>query len=386
MINQSGIPVDIIGGFIEPGVLVQRLENALKTNRADSVSNIDNKEIEAVDNGAASNSTCDHPKESTGKVEATTFQQTADKTEEDDSDDKMKRKIEHAKKQVELQRIKKEKLEKQEMIEREKKRRMDGRGIAMAKKQQAEREAKQIIEDQAKEKEEAKAAREAIRWKILQDKAEKAAKFESEKNEARNRRAKPQQEAKQEQQQPSERLSSRIQFRLPDGSVVTNEYPSSTTLGEIANSLITQINWPHGSMKLATIYPKKEFDNDDMERSIKELNLVPSAVIIVLPEKQQSKKSLANSNGVLDFIKFVLAPIISLLMYLKLIIFGSGNQDASASKKPDVGSSNSRQKQSEKPNQNQPAYKREGNVHRFKQDEKDDEDNNTWNGNSTQQM
>ena len=38
-----------------------------------------------------------------------------------------------------------------------------------------------------------------------------------------------------------------------------------------------------GSVQFATVYPKRQFNEGDMDSAIKNLNLTPSAVLIVLP-------------------------------------------------------------------------------------------------------
>lgn len=377
-INQSGVPIDIVGGYMEPDSFVKRIQGSLKREDATDAAGMPSPIQTTV---ADAGSELPLPGTSTQNVQPS---QDAD----------LPNPVASAKELIKKRRQEKEEQDLQDKIEKEKKRRENGRNVETMKQKQKDEEARKLVRDLALEKTEAKAAREAIRKKIMQDKMEKAAKFEAaqqteqqKKNDLKNERAQAQ--AVKLETANSERLVSRIQFRLPDGSSINREFSSDTTLRNVMKSFMEETEPRFGSVQFATVYPKRQFNEGDMDSAIKNLNLTPSAVLIVLPAKQITSSS--SSSGVLDFLKFVLAPFLSLLMYLKVFIWGTESTNASSG-----GEASTRQTKNNTNTPNPPknaagsqdssTYKKSGNIHKFKQDDDDDDENKTWNGNSTQQL
>lgn len=306
-------------------------------------------------------------------------------------------KVERARMLVEQRRREKEEQEKQENLKKETARRQEGQAIAKARREREERKAKEVLnqikEDRAKEK----AAREAVKQQIARDRAEREARREAEKQER----------SRAQTTGPSStspgRISSnvRLQFRLPDGNSVSQVFPSDALL-EAARQFITSHTGPASSkVRMFTTYPKRELTDEDLVKTLTDLGLAPSATIIVSPSSGSGALSTSSGSSDNDWFMWILTPIFVVISLIKSFMFGTPQQHKGAYGGNDsqgVGTTNapsSAQSQNSasgpvsgarrRQTGNKPVGNRDGNVFRLRQDN-DDDDNNTWNGNSTQQM
>eukprot|EP00795_Rhopilema_esculentum_P014189 gene14189-5194_t len=282
--------------------------------------------------------------------------------------------------------------EKQDELKEEKRRRNEGHQLGLAKKNREDIESKKWIDEQAKAKADAKAARDAVRLKLEQDKAEKKARYQKEKEEERMKRDVRRRtiEAQKAPKPKEQRKTTRIQFRLSNGSALTREFPSDTRLVDVVTSISQDDMIGTSNITLATVYPRRQFSTNELDCTLLELNLVPSAALIVI--SQRSNEGTAGQNSLLDFIKFILSPLVAILLYIKALIFGQAqvsnttNSTSNVAQK-DEGVSQKSRSDDKKTRDSATGYKKEGNVYQFKQDDSDDDDEKkTWNGNSTQQM
>lgn len=193
----------------------------------------------------------------------------------------------------------------------------------------------------------------------------------------------------------------RLQFRLPDGSSVSQVFPNDALL-KAARQFITSHAGPNFSnVRIFTSYPKRELNDDDLMKSMTELGLAPSATLIVSPASGSSALTSGSGSSASDLFMWILAPIFVLINLIKSFLFGApehhrgvyGGGNAQDDRSP-PRSSPQAQSTATAPDDSvrrrqtgdKPVANRDGNVFRLRQGGDDDDDNNTWNGNSTQQM
>lgn len=193
-----------------------------------------------------------------------------------------------------------------------------GQDVQKLKKWQQEQELKNIIEAREKEKQEERSARQRVLDQIKQDKADRATKFG----------ASPVQQPQQQPDQQAPKLprvppnKARLQFKLPDGSTRTNEFASSCTLMEVRNYIAEVVNLNTNGFALSTTFPRREFTSGDNSQTLIDLELVPNAVILVLP-LSHGTVSTANTSFLYTLVWSVITPFLSLYNYLKSFVTGS---------------------------------------------------------------
>ncbi|KAJ8651948.1 hypothetical protein O0I10_012468 [Lichtheimia ornata] len=176
--------------------------------------------------------------------------------------------------------------EAEERRQSEKIRRKTGQEISVARQQMEEKEMKKAMEAKRREKEADKLAKAKIKAQIEQDKKERQAKREAAKLAA--------QEQKEQQAAAASSSSSaaaaapaakkeyneaRLQFRVPGIAPITQTFPADTTLQQVHEFLQSKgCNQPFA---LSMTFPRKTFGGDDLDKTLKELNLVPSSALIL---------------------------------------------------------------------------------------------------------
>lgn len=196
-----------------------------------------------------------------------------------------------------------------------------GRDVQKMKHQQQDQDMKNAIEEREKEKKENIALRQQILEQIKQDKAERAAKF-SNIAPPPIPKSYPQQSSSNS---PSNANMSRIQFKLPNGSTHTHEFPKDTKLIEVINYVKENVNVGFSTFTLATMFPRREFTQEDHESSLEELQLFPSAVLLVLPVSHGT----VSSNSPYSYTALlwsIIAPVLGIFNYVKSFIFGNNNE------------------------------------------------------------
>ncbi|RZF44503.1 hypothetical protein LSTR_LSTR002276 [Laodelphax striatellus] len=193
------------------------------------------------------------------------------------------RKLEEKMKQKRRER---EEQEKQEAIERERNRIRSGKEMAAAKKKLEDEEIKKIVEQRKREKEEDRLAKERVRQQIEQDKLERKKKFEGA---AADTKAAPAAVAPAPAipaavtPQPAKDYSqTRLQIRLTNGTALTHTFGSKEQLAAVR--LFIHLNRKDGNTRefsLMTNFPKKVFTEEDYDKPLDVLGLVPSAVLIL---------------------------------------------------------------------------------------------------------
>ncbi|XP_078580165.1 UBX domain-containing protein 4-like isoform X2 [Branchiostoma floridae x Branchiostoma japonicum] len=343
--------------------------------------------------------------------------ESLDNTSNTDTTERMER----AKRLIEERREAKRQEEIEEEKRKEQERRRQGQEMVKARQTTQERQAKARAEEIRKAKEEERLARERVREQIARDREERAARYKQEKEEREQAQLVREQEraAEEASRQAARSEFARLQFRLPDGSSVTNTFASSDSL-ETARQFVAE-HLQLQSFAMATTFPRRQFTDADMASSLMDLGLAPSAALVVLPSKKEtvalspngpseavtfqarsgaSIVSSGGSGGIMDMVWLVLSPLAALWRFLHTFLFGTPQnpgrpantpqppprqEQATFSNSPTGGEVKRRRVQQDE-DVPRGVSKREGNVIRFSPQQDPDDDQNTYNGNSTQQM
>ncbi|MFT7814618.1 UBX domain-containing protein 1 [Arapaima gigas] len=196
-------------------------------------------------------------------------------------------KKEQIKRLEELMRVKQEERrerERQEEVEREKQRRKQGQELLQIKQKLQEEEMKKLAEQRRREKMEDRIARQKVREKIARDREERAQKFGggAASSAAAASEASPSSSPCSQGPPPAKKDydECRIQVRLLDGSTLTSVFKAQEPLAAVR--VYVQMNGGDSEdFTLLTPYPRRVFTELDMEKPLRELGLVPSAVLVV---------------------------------------------------------------------------------------------------------
>ncbi|XP_074649180.1 UBX domain-containing protein 1-like isoform X2 [Tubulanus polymorphus] len=185
-------------------------------------------------------------------------------------------------------RVEKAKKEQEEAREKEKLRRIQGRDLTAAKQKMKDDEMKQLAEQRRREKHEEKLARQKVREQIEEDKKARAAKFPKQGQQTATVTPASQPVPAPATASPAVKKTydkSRIQIRLMDGECVTETFDVKSELARVRLFIQMKLGDPCAQFALMTTYPRKVFTDEDMEKPLSELGLVPSAVLIVTKQK-----------------------------------------------------------------------------------------------------
>lgn len=183
---------------------------------------------------------------------------------------------------LKIKRAEREERERQDALEREKIRIKSGKDLTEAKKKMEELEMQKIIEARKREKAEDEAARDRVRAQIEADKAARKAKLAVEQGKIQPIQS-PATSSTSTIQSPKaqkEYTNTRIQIRLQDGKTVTETFSVKEQLSAVRVFIQMKqgADLPFGLM---TSFPRKVFADEDYEKPLEVLGLVPSAVLIV---------------------------------------------------------------------------------------------------------
>lgn len=373
LINNEGMPIDIIPGVLQKEKFCQRLQKGIQKILQVEPTNCTNNSHQTVHETAHNESDQTHTSEVSEANKPTN-----DELSTANSGNAAKERAEQL-----LQKARAIKAEKEKEIlkEEERKRRDVGKELSMAKRDVAERQTQDLAKEIAKQKADEKAAREKVKEQIRLDRAEKNAKREKEKKE-RESAMKKRAEEKETAKVKVESNTARLQFRLPDGSTVTNTFPADAMFTTVRAFAEEQVKGNFPVIRLTTVYPKREFTSEHASSTLRELQLVPNGSIIVSPGRASTVASASSSLNPLSIIMLLLSPFIALFNFI-FSMFGSNNQ---TNTETDTSSQDRSAEQSTDSARAASVRRRQlgGNIGRLRHD--DDDENATWNGNSTQQM
>ncbi|XP_019731233.1 UBX domain-containing protein 4 isoform X2 [Hippocampus comes] len=269
------------------------------------------------------------------------------------------------------------------------------------KREQEEEKTKQILEERNREREMDRNARERVRQQIALDRAERAARY------SKFQDQKAQQVALQAQQAAQEAIkgtslrsrstTTRLQFRLPDGSSFTNQFSSQSKLQEAHQFVKQEIGNRFGNFSMATVFPRREFTSEDLNKTLLELELAPSSSIVLLPCGRPASTVVPSTGGMWAVLSTLFYPVLTVWRFLTSFMFPTPPQEPSRSSLPLSQSYDDRatldntdkpkRESLSRPLTNRPKnFKKDGKICQLRAQEDSEDDNNTWNGNSTQQM
>ncbi|TGZ64419.1 hypothetical protein CRM22_006378 [Opisthorchis felineus] len=182
---------------------------------------------------------------------------------------------------LQQKKLQREAKEREEELEREKQRRRQGKDIVSAKAKFEEDEMKRLVEQRRREKEEDRAYRERLKADIAREREEKKMR---ERGEAAavapsSKPTLPPQTTK------SDATICRLHIRLPTGQPLKYDFGANEPLSAVR--LYVCQHWPDGSdeldpttVNLFTTFPKRDYAEDDMQTTLSDLGLCPSAVLM----------------------------------------------------------------------------------------------------------
>lgn len=199
--------------------------------------------------------------------------------------------LEQVKRLEELMRVKqaeRRERERAEEVEREKQRRRQGQELQQIRQKIQDDEMKKLADQRRREKMEDKLARQRVKDKIARDREERAQKFggAAPPTTATSSQPAPPSPSSPTGQGPpptkKEYDESRIQVRLLDGSTINTVFKAQEPLAAVRVYVQMNGNTPEGQdFTLLSPYPRHVYTEMDMEKPLKELGLVPSAVLVV---------------------------------------------------------------------------------------------------------
>ncbi|KAM9244391.1 LOW QUALITY PROTEIN: UBX domain-containing protein 4-like [Dugong dugon] len=305
-------------------------------------------------------------------------------------------------KKLEERREEKRKQEEQREIKKEIERRKTGKEMLDYRRKQEEKLTKGMLEERNREKAEDRAARECIKQQIALDRAERAACFAKTKEEVEAVKAaallakQAEMEVKRASYVRERSTIARIQFCLPDGSSFTNQFPSDAPLDEARQFAAQTVGNTYGNFSLATMLPKREFTKEDYKKKLLDLELAPSASVVLLPAGRPTTSMVHSSSGdIWTLLGTVLYPFLAIWRLISNFLFSnpppaqtsviatssepSNSASSSNSEKMEPVRKRVLQKRGE-------DFKKEGKIYRLRTQDDGEDKNNAWNGNSTQQM
>ncbi|XP_051880975.1 UBX domain-containing protein 4 isoform X2 [Pristis pectinata] len=438
-IGDNGIPLEVIAGSVTAEELVARIQKVKEMHRQKNVAAGDNQENHIGQCHASTSKSAEtvQPNEPQGFTTRTTETRAPEELEERSKESPVNKglsdhagpsnritchndeasaksqegedlntRVERLTKKLEERREQKKEEEAMNEIKVEVERRKIGKEMAEFKRKQEEDRTKRMLEERSRDKEEERLARERIRQQIALDRAERAARYAKTKEEAEAAKRASELERQATEEARKKALNNerskvcRIQFRLPDGSSFTNQFSPDASLEEAREFAESRVGGKYGNFELAITFPRKQFTKDDYKKTLTELELVPNASIILIPGGRSTLSMVPSSEGGLwTFLRTLFYPIIAIWRFLNNYLFAGdptqqssgGNaspaQPETSRTPPSVVSDTDREVRRRRILEKRGEdFKRDGKIFRLRREDDADDENNTWNGNSTQQM
>ncbi|KAF8967567.1 UBX domain-containing protein 1 [Entomortierella lignicola] len=173
--------------------------------------------------------------------------------------------------------------DKEEQKTSEKIRRKAGQDLTEVKAKLEEKEMKKLVEAKKREKEQDRLAKAAIKAKIEADKAERARKKQeatASHQQAAAVQAAAEASAASARAGPAKVYTeTRLQIRQPEGQQpIVHVFQASDKLSAVYDFVRTH---RQGEFKLMTTFPRKVLDGENLEKTLNELQLVPSGALAV---------------------------------------------------------------------------------------------------------
>jgi UBX domain-containing protein 1/4 len=287
--------------------------------------------------------------------------------------------------------------EKQDELER----RRIGQQMRLDKQKKEEDLLRKQAEEIRRDRLEQQKLQEKLKAQIQQDREDKRRKYEDEQT-GSVQSVKPKVTTVNQENSPITYTRSRLQFRLTDGSFFTEDFPCDGRISDVyayLHETLPTAQYSPGSYVLRTTHTRSTITRDN-PKTLKDLDLVPSAVLLVIPRGSPSP-SIASSasattnlslSNILQSASLIFAWFMLQLNFLYQLIssklFGARPSSATDRQTPNR---THQQASNKKSKENFKRDSTESNtIHRFRNmqddDDDDDDDKRTWNGNSTEQL
>ncbi|XP_015755961.1 PREDICTED: UBX domain-containing protein 4-like [Acropora digitifera] len=395
-IGENGLPLEVVGGSLSVEEFLSKANKAIEAHKKTRPNNFHQTVVNApvlqtatvqtatgasssaMQNSSDSTATQEQSPTQAAQVASTSSIDASPGTSQDSENSNtqevpLQDRVERAKELLEKKRLEKEENEQQNLKRKEFDRRHVGQEVTKAKRNRDEKQAQtilsQIKEDKAKER----AHREAVRQQIARDKAEREARRQI------------------EQQAQAMTVSSSDAITVGSDTQATS---SAWLVNSALHASTSHVGSSASSITLYTTYPRRELTEEDLVKSLSDLGLAPSATLVVSLKNRNAVAPSGSSSSPSDLFLLLLSPLFALINFLKTFLFGSPDQprgaynptaarqdSTSPSQRPNSASVRRRVPQGEGA-----SFRQEGGVYRFSNKDDEDDENNTWNGNSTQQM
>ncbi|XP_030580319.1 UBX domain-containing protein 4 isoform X2 [Archocentrus centrarchus] len=419
-IGENGIPLEVIAGSVSAEELIKRIHRVNRMHTEEMGSGtvlLEAAEPVETSTGAAAASAVPVGSSAAATEPAAAAPEKARASLSDPEnassdpaaqcEENLDAKVERLTKKLEERREQRKRGEEENEIRKEMERRKVGKDMLDFKRKQEEEKTKRLLEERNREKAEEKAARERVKQQIAMDRADRAARYAKTQEDEKAAKLvllqarQAEQEARKEALVRERSTIARIQFRLPDGSSFTNQFSSQSRLQEARDFAAQEVGNRYGNFSLATMFPRREFSSEDMNKTLLELELAPSASIVLLPSSRPANTVVQSSGGgIWAVLGTLLYPLLAVWRFLSSFVFAPSPPSAAASARPrgpaqqsssynnsSASSKAKRENLSKHTLENRPKdFKKDGKICRLRTQEDSEDDNNTWNGNSTQQM
>ncbi|XP_054265312.1 UBX domain-containing protein 4-like [Macrosteles quadrilineatus] len=176
-----------------------------------------------------------------------------------------------------------------------------------------------------------------------------------------------------------------LQIRLPDGSKDKQSFEKDACLQEVYNFINVKYNMTNFDLKT---YHHAVFSSEDYGKSLQALDLTPNGVVMVVDKNVAQFNGNGSVSRLFQYaLSIVFGKITPMLLYVKDFLLGywntyfSRNNRTSRRINNEGGSSNF----SGKSSGSKRSTSNFGNIHTLRRSEESDDENNRYNGNSTQQ-
>ncbi|CAG0881387.1 unnamed protein product [Darwinula stevensoni] len=302
LIGRNGTPLEVIGGAVDASFMKEKIMGALALHKGKEVASGEGSHpVPSQDSSGEANSSEGASAQISADGSGEMDQGASDSTGSECRS--VEERVEHTKKLLELRREQKRQEELEKEKEKERERRRTGQELQKFREKQEEEERMKAAAENKKDRDEERMARERILQQIQQDRAERSVRWSAEKSakmEAQESRQK--EEANRKWKEEQERLAAsssvaRIQFRLPDGSQRVHDFDPDATLQEAWDWAKGNISLPYSRFTLSTLYPRRQFENEEFSSTLRDLLLVPTAVLLILPATVGTRDVRASGDG-----------------------------------------------------------------------------------------
>ncbi|ORX43794.1 UBX-domain-containing protein [Piromyces finnis] len=200
------------------------------------------------------------------------------------TEEEKKLKLEELKERLKEKRLMKQKEEQEYEKQKEKVRRRTGKELNEARERMEKEELKRIYEKKKREQIEEKKARARVKAQIEQDRKERAAKAEEQKRLREGKAMSNSSSSVSLTTTPSESVDyseTSIQIRASGMPPIVHDFNSTDTLEKVYEFLLSS-KPEFAGYSFSTTYPRKVFTEQDKSKTLKELDLVPSSVLVLV--------------------------------------------------------------------------------------------------------